>query len=415
MNILRVISSLNPTNGGPCQGIRNSVPELEKLGAHNEVVCLDDPDAAFLGKDSFPIHAIGSGRGPWNYNEKLLPWFMKNLGRFDVVIVHGLWLYHSYAVKQALSRLEKQHKQYGDPIPKLFIMPHGMLDPYFQQASNRKLKALRNWVYWKLIEGGVVNGADGILFTCEAELKLAREPFQPYHPRREINVGYGIGEPPPFSPAMRKAFLERCPELKNRPYLLFLSRIHEKKGVDLLIKAYSEIVRNTINKIEVATIEDPEVGELKDPELPVLVVAGPGLETFYGESMQQLADEFNFLNTSVLFPGMLTSEAKWGAFYGCEAFLLPSHQENFGIAVVEALACNKPVLISNQVNIWQEIEAAGCGLVAEDTLEGTKKLLNSWQTLSAEQKLAMYSQARTTYKNSFAIQPHALQLLKAIR
>lgn len=419
MKILRVIASMNPTSGGPCQGIRNSVPELEKLGVHNEVVCLDDPNAAFLGKDIFPIHAIGPGKSPWNYNKKLLPWLMDNLGQFDVVIVHGLWLYHSYAVKKALCRYKRLHKQGEVKVPKLFIMPHGMLDPYFQQAPGRKLKALRNWAYWKLIEGSIVNEADGVLFTCEAELQLAREPFQPYHPRREINIGYGITEPSAFTPAMRSAFLEKCPELKNRPYVLFLSRIHEKKGVGLLIKAYSEIARNTIKlKAELAaaniSTKEAEASELQDSEWPILVVAGPGLETPYGESIQQLAGETNWLDTSVLFSGMLTGDAKWGAFYGCEAFVLPSHQENFGIAVVEALACGKPVLISDQVNIWQEIEAAGGGLVADDTLEGTIRLLKSWQILSVEEKQAMSSKAKTCYEKFFAIQPHVLRLLEAI-
>ena len=94
------------------------------------------------------------------------------------------------------------------------------------------------------------------------------------------------------------------------------------------------------------------------------MIAGPGLDTAFGREMRQLAESLcpqpSTLTPqpAVFFPDMLTGDAKWGALYGCEAFVLPSHQENFGIAVVEALACGKPVLISNQVNIWREIEAA---------------------------------------------------------
>ena len=73
--------------------------------------------------------------------------------------------------------------------------------------------------------------------------------------------------------------------------------------------------------------------------------------------------------------GMLSGAAKWGALYGCEAFVLPSHQENFGIAVVEALACGRPVLISDQVNIWREIVEDGAGIAEADTEEGVEKLL----------------------------------------
>ena len=90
MNILRVIASMNPASGGPCQGIRNSIPELEKIGIHNEVVCLDDPREQFKTKDTFKIYALGPGKTPWCYSNKLIPWLKENLMRFDAVIVHGL-------------------------------------------------------------------------------------------------------------------------------------------------------------------------------------------------------------------------------------------------------------------------------------------------------------------------------------
>ncbi|KAA3439600.1 glycosyltransferase [Rufibacter hautae] len=424
MKILRVIGSMNPASGGPCQGIRNSIPELEKLGVSNEVVCLDSPEAAFLGKDEFTIHALGPGKGPWNYSPKLSPWLLENLPRFDAVIVHGLWLHHGYAVRSALNKLRLKTtatKPGGHKLPGFFVMPHGMLDPYFQKAAGRKLKALRNWVYWKLIEGRIINEAAGVLFTCEAELSLAREPFTPYFPKREINVGYGIPEPPQLTSSMEESFFALCPDLRTRPYLLFLSRIHEKKGIDLLLKAYAELtMRHHLHK------PVPELAEANDSspnstlaitrEWPALVIAGPGLDTPYGKTLQKQAEETTLLgNRSIYFPGMLTGETKWGAFYGCEAFILPSHQENFGIAVAEALACSKPVLISDQVNIWREIAQTGGGLLAKDTQEGTKELLSTWTDLSEEERGQMRSNARTTYEAFFAIKPHALRVWEALK
>jgi len=105
----------------------------------------------------------------------------------------------------------------------------------------------------------------------------------------------------------------------------------------------------------------------------------------------------------VYFPGMLTGAAKWGAFYGCEAFVLPSHQENFGIAVVEALTCNKPVLISNQVNIWREIHDGGAAVVADDTNDGTYSMLYNWSRLSSEDKEKMGNHARNCYERHFEV------------
>ncbi len=391
---------MDPASGGPCQGIRNSCNELQKMGVHNEVVCLNRPDADFLGKDSFPIHALGPNKGPWNYAPKLIPWLIENLGRFDAVIVHGLWLYPSYAATKALKAFRaKQSGQKGTgKTPRLFVMPHGMLDPYFQKAEGRKLKALRNWLYWKAIEGSVVKQADGVLFTCQAELELARTSFSPYQPSQEINVGYGIVTPPAFQPEMQKAFLDKCPGLGQQPYWLFLSRIHQKKGVDLLIEAY----KNTV-------LKQQELGT----EVPKLVIAGPKLDTAYGQKIQQMVASDPLLKSNVFLPGMLTGDAKWGAFYGCETFALPSHQENFGIAVVEALACGKPVLISDQVNIWREIEAAKCGIVTPDTLQGTEQALSAWLRLSTAEREKMNQRARATFEREFAI-PAAAQRLSEV-
>ena len=148
-------------------------------------------------------------------------------------------------------------------------------------------------------------------------------------------------------------------------------------------------------------------------ELPVLIVAGPGLDSPYGQSMKKLVVESD-LKDSILFPGMLSGESKWGAFYGCDAFILPSHQENFGIAVVEALACAKPVLISNQVNIWREIESAGGGIVAEDSLKGTQELLRRWLALSADDRLAIGLAARTAFEKNFSIEYASQRMLNVI-
>src|SRR5690606_2344552 len=131
---------MNPASGGPCQGIRNSIPALKKLGVHNEVVSLDPPNAPFLQKDEFPIHAVGPAENPWAYNGRLHSWLLANFSRFDVVIVHGLWLYHGFAVRKAINKYQKNINLSGSgKVPKLYVMPHGMLDPYFQKAAGRKL------------------------------------------------------------------------------------------------------------------------------------------------------------------------------------------------------------------------------------------------------------------------------------
>jgi glycosyltransferase involved in cell wall biosynthesis len=305
--------------------------------------------------------------------------------------------------------------------PLLFIMPHGMLDPWFQRDKSRRLKAIRNSIYWWLFERHAVNSADALLFTCEEELRLARTTFGGYRPKREINIGYGIEDPPVFESRMRDAFQAKCVELGNNPYLLFLGRIHPKKGVDLMICAYAEVLKT--NKLETT--------------FPHLVIAGPGWDTSYGRQMRELVDIANAeilpencklktVNSPRIHAvGMLDGDSKWGAFYGCEAFVLPSHQENFGISAVEALACDKPVLISNKVNIWREIQKYKSGIVANDNLNGTKMLFESFfkiqNTISKEENSIcsdgrlFISNPMECFRKEFKVAHFALNLNNLIR
>lgn len=386
--ILRVIVTMSPSYGGPCQGIRNSIPALQKLGVSNEVLCFDEPDSDYGVKDCFTIHKIGAGKGSYSYNSKLKEWLAGNLGRFDFVIVHGLWLHTSYGVYRAWSR----YKHINSSCPSLFVMPHGMLDPYFQKAKERRFKAFRNSVFWHLFEKRVINGVDGLLFTCQMELELAREAFWDYHPKREVNVGYGIQAPPSFDPDMEFAFRSKTGLKKDDRYFLFLSRIHEKKGVDLLIRAYIDLA---------------DGGSVSG--IPKLVIAGP-LSGGFAKSMQELVGK----REDIIFTGMLQSDAKWGALYLSEAFILPSHQENFGIAVVEAMACGSPVLISDKINIWKEIDKGKGGLVESDSAEGAHNLLVRWTALSDSERSKYRKAARKTYEHYFTVEQAAVQFSKQL-
>lgn len=379
MKILHIVAGMNPTSGGVTQAVRTIIEGLTALGEISEVASLDMPEEKYLQDNNFKVHALGPSKTAWRYSPFLLPWLKKNLGNYKAVIVHGLWQYHSYAVIQALKRIEPAG-------PKLFVMPHGMLDPYFQKASGRKLKAIRNWVFWKLIEKKIINRADCLLWTCETEKILATKSFTPYHPKYEKVVGLGIPPPPAFTRDMQIAFTDKCGGKDVAGCLLFISRIHPKKGIDLLIKAYSAMERAHA--------------------LPKLVIAGPGLETSFGVAMKTLAAD----NENIIFTGMLEGDGRWGAFYSCAAIILPSHQENFGFVVVEAMACGKPVLISNQVNIWREIQANSAGFVDEDTEDGIVRLLQRWQEMACSNRNEMKERAKSTFKDLFSLESSAKQL-----
>jgi glycosyltransferase involved in cell wall biosynthesis len=216
----------------------------------------------------------------------------------------------------------------------------------------------------------------------------ARESFWPYCIKEQV-VAYGTGGPigPPES--QLQIFLSMYPQLMGKRFLLFLSRIHPKKGCDILLSAFSQAAKN-------------------DPNL-MLVLAGPDETGWIGE-LRSHAQALQ-IEDRLVFTGMLTGDLKWGAFHASEAFILPSHQENFGLVVAEALACSKPVLISNKVNIWREIAHAGAGLVGDDTVEGTAGMIRRWLDLSADEIYAMGSRARDLYQREFNVGASAHSLL----
>ena len=149
----------------------------------------------------------------------------------------------------------------------------------------------------------------------------------------------------------------------------------------------------------------------QDAELQ-LAIAGPdqaGLKV----KLQVLAESHGIAHR-IHWLGMLSGDIKWGAFHSSEAFILPSHQENFGIAVAEALGCGKPVLISNKVNIWREIEADKAGIVANDDLAGTEYLLTSWMSMNDDERRAMSENAISCFTNRFTVDAMANSFVKII-
>lgn len=373
MRLLHVISSMNPKDGGVCKAVQDIIIGMQKTDPllKNEVVCMDNPNDLFLKNYNFKIHSLGKGKTSWSYNVKLYYWLKKWHNQYDFIIVHGLWQYQSYLFQKLKSEINLNY----------WIMPHGMLDPYFQKAKNRKLKAIRNNIIWHFIEKKYIKKAEGLLFTCEEEKQIAGKCFKNYSPQKELIVGLAVDYPPIYDEIMKKEFYKIVKNWNEVPYFLFLSRIHPKKGVDNLIKSYIKLEKEVNN-------------------LPQLIIAGPGLDTPYGNKISQQSKA----SPNIILTDMLTGNSKWGAFYNCESFILPSHQENFGIAVVEALSCSKPVLISNQINIWREIENCRAGLIENDNEEGTYSLLRNWFFLEKSKKEEFNKHAKEAYEKLYTFE-----------
>ena len=380
MRILRSIHSVNPAGGGPIEGIKQVARVLAAAGHKTEIVSLDAPDAAWVKDCPVKVHALGPGRTRYGYTSAFVPWLAAHRREYEAVIVSGLWQYNGLGVWRALRRTDTPY----------FVFPHGMLDPWFKRAY--PLKHLKKWLYWPWADYRVLRDAKAVLFTSEEERRAARESFWLYRCREKV-VSYGIAPPPGDAEIQKRTVLEKFPELRGKRVLLFLGRIHEKKGCDLLLKAFAKILA------------------APDPNLR-LVFAGPD-QTGWTHELRSLADRLQISN-QIHWPGMVSGDLKWGMLRLADAFVLPSHQENFGIAVAEALACGTPVLISNKVNIWREIEADEAGLVEDDDESGTTRLLRRWLALTSKEKATMRENAERSFQARFAVTLTATALIEVM-
>ena len=229
MKILHIIHSVSPAVGGPIEGIKQLSRAKAILGWEIEVACLDRPDAPWLKDFPLKVHAMGPAYLGYGYSPRFVPWLKAHCHDYTFVVVNGIWQYGSFAAWRVLRKA----------VVPYFVFTHGMLDPWFKK--NYPLKHLKKWLYWPWAEYRVLRDATAVLFTCMEEKILARRSFWLYRCNEAV-VNYGTAGWTGNADAQRQCFLEKFPELKGKRLLLFLGRIHEKKGGDLLIDAFHRIV-----------------------------------------------------------------------------------------------------------------------------------------------------------------------------
>ena len=388
MKILHIIASADPRSGGPIEGILRQ-DEAMAGRASGELVTLDSGSADFLSIISMPVHAFGRSSASearkslifrYGFSLNYIVWILRNARKFDAVIVHGLWNFSTFAASATLPFLRGV---------KYFVYTHGMMDPWFRR--HYPMKHVLKVLSWLACEGRLLSSAKSVLFTTEDERELARGQF-PFWRYSEAVVGYGTAQPPSLTVAQTDAFRAALPELGSRRYLLFLSRIHPKKGCDLLVEAFAAVA-------------------MLDPGLDI-VIAGPDPD----EIISGLRERALALGISarVHWPGMLMGDAKWGAYHGAEAFILPSHQENFGVVVAEALACGLPVLTTDKVNIWRDIVTDRVGFVSKDDVGGVRDSLEKWIATKPSSREEMRSRALISFAGRYDVRRAVSNLIARI-
>ena len=331
MRILHTIATLSARYGGPSKACFEMARALARRGHEVSVFTtnqghpgpLDVPLHEPIERDGVTVrHFPVSPPRFWGTSPPMARALRDAIPRADVVHLHSLYLFHCRAAGRACSRS-------GVPY---VVQPHGALDPYLFRRHRLRKRLMEVW-----FQDAVTRGAGAIQFTTEEEMRLAR----PYiFGTRGVVAPIGLGLDEYDTAALRGRFRAAHPRVGDRPVVLFLGRLNFKKGIDILVRAFSEAIRAV-----------PEAH---------LVIAGPdgGLRA----RTEAWIGSHGLRERSTLLD-MVTGPEKLALLADADLFVLPSWSENFGIAVIEAMACSLPVVVSDRVNLWREVAGAGAGWV----------------------------------------------------
>jgi glycosyltransferase involved in cell wall biosynthesis len=333
MRILHVIPYMHPSAGGPPVVVENFVREATTLGHLSEIIstplfCEGDQQSILqrlneVAQTTFlrGSRAFALWRGPARYR------ISESIRTTDIVHLHTLWNPINILVRQECDRYRRPY----------VLMPHGMLDSY-----SLKVKRWRKALYFWAVERTNILAAQRLIYTTEEEARLAATGVLPLP--KGVVIPLGGDAPADNSAALASEFLERFPRTRGRRQLLFLGRLHFKKGLDRILAVLPWIVENF-----------PDV---------LLTIVGDGTPQFEAMLRSRIVTEG--LESHVMLTGRLDGAAKWGAYASAELFLLPSRQENFAITVAEAMQMGVPVVVSNKVNTWPYVKEACAGIVVDE-------------------------------------------------
>jgi glycosyltransferase involved in cell wall biosynthesis len=245
----------------------------------------------------------------------------------DVLHCHTLW---SPVVSRSAAIARMLGKKY-------VVAPHGMLDPYSFRQKNLKKRA-----YLECVERKTLSAASRILFTADDEMYLAERTLGNI-PNAAV-IPLGADRLPKGKSELRRKFFDLHPDLREKRILLFMGRLHPKKRPEVLLDVMAAIR-----------------SEIPDA---VLLYAGGGDDKYVSE-IKARSHKMG-LAKCVRFLGHLSGEAKYSALASADLFLLPSHQENFAIALAEALHAGVPAIVTKRVNIWKEVVDANAGLAVDE-------------------------------------------------
>jgi glycosyltransferase involved in cell wall biosynthesis len=332
MKVLHVIPSLAPSDGGPSFALPLIAGGLMRAGigidvaataGAEEVALLNGTLTRPLTRDGVNYHYFRRQTDFYKVSRPLTRWLARHIGDYDLVHIHALF---SFATSAAANLAIKNRVPY-------VIRPLGALNRWGMEHRRKLLKQLS----FRFVERRILTNAAAIHYTSrqeKLEAELAGVTTTP------VVIPLGI-DTSLFQAGETAQFYERFPNCAGRQIVLYLSRLDPKKGLDILLRAFKEV-------------------HAAYPE-SVLVMAGDGRGQFVA-GLKELARELG-IDEHVVWTGFLGGDDKTAALAAASVFALPSYSENFGIALVEAMAAGMPCVLSDQVGIAPDVVEFDAGSV----------------------------------------------------
>lgn len=377
IQVCHVVASINRNTGGPAVTSVRLAQAQAQTGISTTLATLDyaehGPQVRTDGVELITIPANQLTRRFRGYSPSLQRILMENTReKFNIIHNHGLWMFPNWYARQAAIHAA---------IP-LVIKPCGMLESWSLGRSRSK-----KFLAWHLFEHTNLQSANLFHATSEAEAVSIRALGL----RQPIAiVPNGIDIPDLSSLPNRSLLEKRFPELRGRRWLLFLSRIHPKKGIAELLQAW-QAIHNQFAGWQ-------------------LILAGPDLDGYEVALRQMVSDRG--LGECVTFTGMLTGEDKFCAVGNADLFVLPTHSENFGIAIAEALAHGCPV-ITTKAAPWQDLQNHHCGWWIDNDVNALSAALADAVQLSEQERQAMGNRGRQLMESKYSWDHVAEQMIEA--
>ena len=373
MRVLHVIPSVSPKRGGPSLAVLAMVRALRARGVDAEIATttddgegvLDVPVEQLTEREGVPVRYFDRWSPPlravreFAYSRPLADWLARFIRDYDLLHVHAIFSYPS-------TRAMATARRYGVPY---LNRPLGQLCEWSLRQRSFKKRA-----YLRLVERANLDGAAAIHYTTEQEQQEARSLG--FHAPCFV-APHGI-DLPELLPDARVRLRQRLGLPAEARIVLFLSRVHPKKGLELLIPALAQLREELLHFVLVGDADTPD----------------------YEAEVERMLAAAKLTGRTKRVP-FATAEWKQILLQGAYLFALTSHSENFGIAVVEAFAAQLPVVVTPGVALADQVRRHQLGEVTPMEVPGIAAALRS-QLAQAARRVEVGRAARQLVEAEYA-------------